>query len=311
MSLDMDEDQAMTEHGGLVHLVVRDMRRRYSWFRLVPVMDLQQAGNIGLLCAVRNYDRDRGYAFSSYACVSIRRWIYRQYNQRYFRDPLTQAWPFEDVPDHRDDAASVDDADQAANQADRIQQALAWLASLRNTGRQSDRCQNFNARLARLVRARFWDDAMLKDIGRAEGTTRERARQLLEDAFELLRWAPPLARERDAAGGPAAPPPHLDVKLRLAGPELPASVDAITPGQLQPVDRRAIANLGLAIRVLREQQEITQATLARRAGLSQAHISLLEGTRRVPHHKTIARVAAGLGTSVADLFALVASLEAS
>jgi transcriptional regulator with XRE-family HTH domain len=60
--------------------------------------------------------------------------------------------------------------------------------------------------------------------------------------------------------------------------------------------------LGAVVRRLRRQQDLTQEQLARRAGLTQGHLSKIEaGMRQSPTAHTIKRLARALGVPVTEL----------
>jgi RNA polymerase sigma factor (sigma-70 family) len=64
--------QALAEHEGLVHWVVRR-----QWLGELAYAEAVQAGRIALWRALRRYDPQRGYAFSTYAVPAIARAIWR------------------------------------------------------------------------------------------------------------------------------------------------------------------------------------------------------------------------------------------
>lgn len=61
--------------------------------------------------------------------------------------------------------------------------------------------------------------------------------------------------------------------------------------------------MGRRIRALRDERALTQAELARRSGLSQSNIVRIEAAERSPTLGSLAKVAQGLGVSLADLMA--------
>jgi RNA polymerase sigma factor (sigma-70 family) len=67
-----DITQALAEHERLVHWVVRR-----QWLGELTYAEAVQAGRIALWRALRGYDPQRGYAFSSYAVPAIARAIWR------------------------------------------------------------------------------------------------------------------------------------------------------------------------------------------------------------------------------------------
>jgi transcriptional regulator with XRE-family HTH domain len=60
--------------------------------------------------------------------------------------------------------------------------------------------------------------------------------------------------------------------------------------------------MGKLIKTLREETELTQEQLAKRAGVNHSYISLLENGERVPTVKTADKLCAALGISLAQLF---------
>jgi transcriptional regulator with XRE-family HTH domain len=63
-------------------------------------------------------------------------------------------------------------------------------------------------------------------------------------------------------------------------------------------------NLGHAIQLARSKRKLSQAALAKRAGISVSYLSLLERDRRDPPLSTIQRIAAALVMPVEILFFL-------
>lgn len=66
-------DPAMARHDGLVQVVVRR-----QWGGNLSFAERLQAGRIGLWQALRHFDPQRGYAFSSYAYPAIARAVWRE-----------------------------------------------------------------------------------------------------------------------------------------------------------------------------------------------------------------------------------------
>ena len=62
-----------------------------------------------------------------------------------------------------------------------------------------------------------------------------------------------------------------------------------------------LARLGLNVRKRREARELTQETLAERAGLDPTYISGIERGLRNPGIKNVARLAKALGLTTAEL----------
>ncbi|MFP5477412.1 MAG: helix-turn-helix transcriptional regulator [Gammaproteobacteria bacterium] len=63
-------------------------------------------------------------------------------------------------------------------------------------------------------------------------------------------------------------------------------------------------NIGLSIQLARAKRKLSQAALAKRAGISVSYLSLLERGRRDPPLSTIQRIAGALAMPVEILFFL-------
>ena len=63
-------------------------------------------------------------------------------------------------------------------------------------------------------------------------------------------------------------------------------------------------NIGQAIQLARSKRKLSQAALAKRAGISMSYLSLLERGRRDPPVSTVQRIAAALVMPVEILFFL-------
>ena len=72
---------------------------------------------------------------------------------------------------------------------------------------------------------------------------------------------------------------------------------------------RSVADIGPAIRALRERRGITSRELGRRAGFSQGYISMIETGIRVPHTPVLITILAALSAelSVVDSKAALVS----
>jgi RNA polymerase sigma factor (sigma-70 family) len=74
--LDLDTEAALLrQHDGLVHAAVARVWPRVRHGGRLDQEDLLQAGRLGLLKAIRRFDRARGLTFSTYAHPAIRRTI--------------------------------------------------------------------------------------------------------------------------------------------------------------------------------------------------------------------------------------------
>jgi transcriptional regulator with XRE-family HTH domain len=67
-----------------------------------------------------------------------------------------------------------------------------------------------------------------------------------------------------------------------------------------------LAALGWRVRQLREARRWTQETLAERADLDRSYVAGIEAGLRNPSVKAVAKIARGLGASLAELFQSVA-----
>lgn len=70
-----------------------------------------------------------------------------------------------------------------------------------------------------------------------------------------------------------------------------------------PASSPDAAALGRAVRLIRDEQGISQVQLSEKTGLMQSWISHIEHGRRNPTWSNIVRLAEGLGVSVAELAA--------
>jgi DNA-binding XRE family transcriptional regulator len=97
--------------------------------------------------------------------------------------------------------------------------------------------------------------------------------------------------------------PENEPQRGLAGASrvqaIPRGPQALTPHR----------GLGKAIRSLREEAGMTQATLAERAGISASWISRVEHGQVDPTWATIVQIAAGLGVSMVSLAELTEDFE--
>jgi len=135
----------------------------------VEFQELVQEGRIALWQSILHFDPGRGYAFSTYACVAIRRQMVHCLGY--------------------------------ANRCGGYREAEAWLASAdqieedwwRGQVRQAllEVVKKLPTRLRRLIRLAYGLDGQgghsLAEIGRGWGISRERVRQLRNNALVLLR----------------------------------------------------------------------------------------------------------------------------
>ena len=158
----------MEEHDGLVHAVVRR-----QVLGDLPYAEALQAGRIGLWRAIKGYDPDRGYAFSTYAWRSIVHHVWRavKVHTRAKRTAhITGCSEWQHM-------ASVDPAaiDAAWSVHDTLHELVTRLSK----------------RLQQIIVARYGLDGQggrfYREIGKHLGVSGERARQLHTEALVWLR----------------------------------------------------------------------------------------------------------------------------
>ena len=89
-----------------------------------------------------------------------------------------------------------------------------------------------------------------------------------------------MARERRLTRTPRKPPPK--------------PVDSGYPDRLT----FSPEELGVALRRLRQDRQLTQAELARRVGMHKIYLAKIEGGRSLPAFKTLQRIAKVLGVTL-------------
>jgi RNA polymerase sigma factor (sigma-70 family) len=155
--------QALAEHEGLVHWVVR----RQCLGELTYTEALQ-AGRIGLWQALRRYDPQRGYAFSSYAVPAIKHAIWREVTKaKLSPQEVLTPYPPQAVPE-------VDEI---------VERVLVWEALSRLLS-----CLPHRLLLVIVARYGLTGEApqTFAAIGRRLGVTRQRAHQLHAEALLWL-----------------------------------------------------------------------------------------------------------------------------
>ena len=137
----------------------------------IDYADLVQEGRIGLWFAIMHYDPARGYAFSTYAWAAIRHrlWCAHSYADR--------------VEDDKNEAAEV-----WLELLDEVEEDW-WRQHVRQA--LLEVVEKLPVRLGQLIRLAYGLDGQgwhsLAEIGREWGLSRERMRQLRNDALVLLR----------------------------------------------------------------------------------------------------------------------------
>jgi RNA polymerase sigma factor (sigma-70 family) len=162
-------NELMQKHERLVHLVVRR-----QWLFILPYDEAVQAGRYGLWKAVLGYDPGRNKTFAAYAYPAIMREVWRvvkgerQRLEREVPQALLVAYFYQ--PD--DDPAQLRDQQEVA-------------ASLRAL------VKRLPPRLREVIEAYYGlqgqEPQTLQSIGQPLGLTRERVRQLRNEALVWLR----------------------------------------------------------------------------------------------------------------------------
>jgi RNA polymerase sigma factor (sigma-70 family) len=160
-----DIESMMVRHEGLVHAFIQRQGGGD-----IPYEEALQAGRIGLWRAIRGYDPTRGTTFSTYAWVIICRHINRRAKElNQSADVWLQEPPASWV---LPDPAGV------------LEEELARSALL-------DLISQLPERLRRVIVSRYGlgeaSPSLLKELGKEMGLTRERVRQLQQEALAWLR----------------------------------------------------------------------------------------------------------------------------
>ncbi len=157
-------NRLIEHHEGLIHVVLRQQHVGHTAYA-----DLLQEGRIAVWHAILRFDVRRGVAFSSFACVAIRRQIWRSVLL------AERCWVWLGPPESWDPAAQVEAEWFWAALRPAVAAAVAQLP----------------ARLRQVVTEYYGlsggEPHNFRWIGRAQGISAERARQLRNDALVLLR----------------------------------------------------------------------------------------------------------------------------
>lgn len=172
-----------------LRLVVSIAKKLYQSEIAFPLLDLIQAGNEGLIKAVKKFDRSKGLKFSTYATWWIFQSITRTFsdNSRIIKIPeyLKDSLSTEDFirlprtvsmekPTGED--ITIEDTLPDKHHNTNIDEGLLGLLEQRLTKREF-----------KIIKGRFWEEKTLAEIGRNLGVSRERVRQLESTALETLR----------------------------------------------------------------------------------------------------------------------------
>jgi RNA polymerase sigma factor (sigma-70 family) len=155
----------MEQHDGLVHAFIRRQGGGE-----ISYEEALQAGRVGLWCALRGYDAERGTAFSTYAWVAICRRIQRRERELNREDRIWQG----EIPGRR----------AAPEPETWVEQMLIQESLLELVGRLPQR-------LRQVIVGRYGlggqERRTLTEIGAELGLTGERVRQLQQEALAWLR----------------------------------------------------------------------------------------------------------------------------
>lgn len=158
------QNRLLVEHNGLIHAVVeRQYRYRAEYVELI------QEGRIGLWHAIMNYDRGRGYTFSTYAWKAIRNRVWLAIA----RSRKEHGW--QEIGTSEDTLAGIIREWQHEQVRQALEEELGCIPK----------------RLREVIELTYGLDGhppqSLAAIGREMGLTRERIRQLRNEALTLLR----------------------------------------------------------------------------------------------------------------------------
>jgi len=182
----MDSQCAALRYRNLVRMIVKTyflnmLRHGYDF------EDLVQEGLYAVLKAEPSYDPAKGQETTFYA-RAVRNWLTwrmgtRKINgiDRAYRNPLRLDKPATNADG---DALACTLMDLLPDPDAEFEQTTVDLIGLRAA--LARLCDN-NPRLAEIIRLRYWDELMLKEIGAEIGLSRQRAEQLLKRGLAALR----------------------------------------------------------------------------------------------------------------------------
>jgi len=132
-------------------------------------------GMEGLLKAAENFDKSRGFEFSTYAVPVIRNCLIRYIKRGRIIGRLTDAMNQPDTCRLTWDVAEITDDTVAKHEgSERVHEMLHQL-------------EEVNPRAAQIVRLRFFQKLLLCDIAEIFGLTKERVRQINKSGLEWMR----------------------------------------------------------------------------------------------------------------------------
>jgi RNA polymerase sigma factor (sigma-70 family) len=140
-----------------------------QWIGQAALVDLVQVGRIGLWKAIQHYDPQRGVRFPTFACLAIRRRIWREVAR------ASKATGRLEAPPHQDWVGELSSEWQRTQLHQALEEGLAQLS----------------ARQRQVIEWHYgWGGGApqkFSEIGRTLGLCRERIRQIHNAALMLLR----------------------------------------------------------------------------------------------------------------------------